>query len=394
MAFTSSFIIIEPLLKHLVYNAETERIEADTAITTTLNSFYLGEQHKMSSGGENIFFTNLTKDIDWYPMWGGVKIQNIIENQDHSGVILPSARLHGDFTNVDFYGPLGTGVVEYSTTIPNLAINISAYGIEFSPAEDLAIGERLSYQIRENETGENHLIYEQKIEITAENTILAGGMFIFWFTHPSEFLVGSNLSLTLRRDMGEKDQNTMALLTVYNNTTLPLLPYIKAKYRIFEDRNIVLKPKDIFLGTVDANTEHRDLATYLVDNTASIQTIHIRHYVNSQFVVRDVAKRFNVNSVIIRIYDEFEVEIHTATLDKKNTSTIFWKIGGYWYYSEEGQGGTTKIASPHISSTDFFDPTTVEKTGATQVLANVVLGEKWVTVGHATLPDGVIMQAI
>ena len=46
-------------LAHFVYNPLTDKLEADRAIETTLNSLFLGEQHKMSSGAENIFFTNL-----------------------------------------------------------------------------------------------------------------------------------------------------------------------------------------------------------------------------------------------------------------------------------------------------------------------------------------------
>ena len=49
----------ETTLKHIVYDEESRKLIADRAIETTLNSLYLGEQHKMSSGAENIFFTNL-----------------------------------------------------------------------------------------------------------------------------------------------------------------------------------------------------------------------------------------------------------------------------------------------------------------------------------------------
>jgi len=49
------------VLKHLRYDAPSRKLISDRAIETTLNSLYLGEQHKMSSGAENIFFTNLGK---------------------------------------------------------------------------------------------------------------------------------------------------------------------------------------------------------------------------------------------------------------------------------------------------------------------------------------------
>ena len=46
------------VLSHWTYDETTRKLKSNRAIETTLNSLYLGEQHKMSSGAENIFFTN------------------------------------------------------------------------------------------------------------------------------------------------------------------------------------------------------------------------------------------------------------------------------------------------------------------------------------------------
>ena len=121
------------VLDRLTYNIETDKLEADSPITTTLNSFYLGEQHKISSGAENIFFTNLVSDVDWFPMWGGIKDQSVIENQDSSGTISPSGRVYGNFVDVDFYGSLGNTAIDYTSEIRNLDTNLSVFGIEFAP---------------------------------------------------------------------------------------------------------------------------------------------------------------------------------------------------------------------------------------------------------------------
>ena len=84
-------------LDHLIYNPITDKLEADRAIVTTLNSLYLGEQHKMSSGSENIYFTNLTSDVNFYPMWGGIKDQSVVENQTDAGLYVPTARVFGPY---------------------------------------------------------------------------------------------------------------------------------------------------------------------------------------------------------------------------------------------------------------------------------------------------------
>ncbi|MCP4392882.1 MAG: hypothetical protein GY804_01215, partial [Alphaproteobacteria bacterium] len=63
----------ELTLAHIEYDSSEDKIAADVPLMTTLNSFYLGEQHKISSGGENIFFTNLTSDLVFTPVWAGIK---------------------------------------------------------------------------------------------------------------------------------------------------------------------------------------------------------------------------------------------------------------------------------------------------------------------------------
>jgi len=90
-------------LSHFEYDPTQDQLIADRAIETTLNSLFLGEQHKMSSGSENIFFTNLSSDINFFPMWGGLKDQAITANQGASGFIPPSGRVFSDMFSL----PLG-----------------------------------------------------------------------------------------------------------------------------------------------------------------------------------------------------------------------------------------------------------------------------------------------
>ena len=122
-------------LEHIFYNPVTDRIEADRAVETTLNSLFLGEKHKMSSGGENIFFTNLSSNINWYPPWGGITDQTIEANRSHAGLIQPSGRVYKDFTPV----PLGNAPVT-GTSIPyygnnSFPFNIQGVGITTQVAE-------------------------------------------------------------------------------------------------------------------------------------------------------------------------------------------------------------------------------------------------------------------
>jgi hypothetical protein len=232
------------LSPYLMLNDEGTKINSTLPISTTLNSFYLGEQHKMSSGAENIFFTNLVSGIDWFPMWGGVKDQSIVENQDSSGTISPSGRVYGDFINADFYGPVGNTVIDYSSQIRNLGENLSVFGIEFAPELVPTIGDHYHYRIYSVSDGvQGFVSYEQRIEVTQEHLdrYLIDGLFLFWFNHPSEITAGSDVNIKMFTSKTKILGDGTDLLRVFNNTLVPSAPYIKAKYRVFEDKNLAFE---------------------------------------------------------------------------------------------------------------------------------------------------------
>lgn len=78
-------------LPQLTYNETTDRVVSSKALETTLNSFYLRDQHKVSSGAENAFFTNRGSDIDFFPCWQGLRDQSLVANQDISGILKPTS---------------------------------------------------------------------------------------------------------------------------------------------------------------------------------------------------------------------------------------------------------------------------------------------------------------
>ena len=98
----------EEVLSHWEYDPVSRKLISDRAIETTLNSLYLGEQHKISSGAANIFFTNLGTDTNHYPMWGGLKDQALSANQGASGFIAPQGRVYTDMFNLPLGGEINT----------------------------------------------------------------------------------------------------------------------------------------------------------------------------------------------------------------------------------------------------------------------------------------------
>lgn len=134
-------------LEHIFYNETTDRIETNRAVETTLNSLFLGEKHKMSSGGENIFFTNLSSNINWYPPWGGITDQTIEANRSHEGLIQPSGRVYKDFTPVPLGGApvTGTSIPYYGNN--SFPFNIQGVGITTQVAEVVSTDIILKYEL-------------------------------------------------------------------------------------------------------------------------------------------------------------------------------------------------------------------------------------------------------
>jgi hypothetical protein len=145
---------ISSSLEHIYYNPDTDKIETDRAIETTLNSLYLGKHHKMSSGGENIYFTNLSSGINWYPGWGGVLPQDttddngvFVNQQPGAGTYKPSMRVFEEYTPIALGGQPNIGTsIPYSGS-NRFTFNISGLGITTMVAETVPEDMVLKYEI-------------------------------------------------------------------------------------------------------------------------------------------------------------------------------------------------------------------------------------------------------
>jgi len=219
--------------RYIQFNPSNQRIESSKAIGTTLNSLFLGDQHKISSGGENVFFTNLTSDINFFPVWSGLKDQSIEANRDSTGLILPSGRVYGPYYNLLLGGNTQAGSLPYDgfNTFP---VNISGLGISTVTAEDLPNTIRLDYRIHIG----TKLIYSQQLENNTGYSI--GDTINWWFDHPVEVRTGT----TIRASVTKVDKTTdLDIGKLYVNqgidATTGLLRYQTTVHnRVFEDKNL------------------------------------------------------------------------------------------------------------------------------------------------------------
>ncbi len=227
-------------LKHVKYDPTTNTVDVDRAMRSTLNSYLLDNQHKISSGAENIFYTNLESDVDWYPMWGGIKDQSKPENRGSSGVYRPSGRTYSDLYIIEPYGPPTAlnGAVAYSKPASMLG-NHSVYGQEIIVAEDVAEDDYIIYQLYYGQDNTGRLAYEQKL---TGNELRDGDELKWWFTHPAEGHVGTSIYTTVLLVKGQEDVNESARpLLVRPSSIDPLNHYSKIYLRVFEDKELAFK---------------------------------------------------------------------------------------------------------------------------------------------------------
>jgi hypothetical protein len=235
----------ENVLSHWRYDPITRKLITDRAIETTLNSLYLGEQHKMSSGSENIYFTNLTSDINFFPMWGGLKDQSITVNQGPSGFIPPSGRVYSDMFSLPLGGsPDPTTSVGYAGN-NYFGINISGLGITTVAAEQVDADVRLEYRI----TISGRQVYMQELPRNAARssagTVVYPGDVIEWFfDHPVDVHAGTTLFAEIHK-VRNSDDVDLGIFQVRQgdvaDATTGLYRYQATVHnRLYEDKDLEL----------------------------------------------------------------------------------------------------------------------------------------------------------
>ena len=272
-------------LKHFIYNPATDKLEADRAIETTLNSLFLGEQHKMSSGSENIFFTNLTSDINFFPMWGGLKDQSLTANQGASGFIPPSGRVYSDMFSLPLRGnPNPITAVPYSG--PNFfGVNITGLGITTTAAEDVAPTTKLEYRIEI--AGKN--VYKQVLpraaaRSSAGSQIYAGDVIEWFFDHPVDVRAGTTLYAEIMKVDIATDTDLGVFLVREGDTANPdgSMQYQAIVHnRLFEDKDLELISPYLKYKAMDFGLDSTGSTILLRDLSLGSDSLLVPHAVNT-----------------------------------------------------------------------------------------------------------------
>ena len=281
------------VLDHLSYDPVNLKIIADRAIETTLNSLYLGEQHKMSSGSENIFFTNLSSDINFFPMWGGLKDQSIVANQGASGFIPPSGRVYSDMFSLPLGGAPNPLVAVGYEGDNYFGINITGLGITTTAAEEVPATIRLEYRIVIN----GRQVYMQPLpraaaRSTAAAHIYPGDVIEWFFDHPVDVRAGTTLHASIHKVRIADDVDIGVFQVCQGDTVDPntgLLRYQATVHnRLFEDKDIELISPYLKYKTMDFSADATGVSILLKDLSLPVATqLLVPHNINTLQAVAD-----------------------------------------------------------------------------------------------------------
>lgn len=270
----------EAVLSHLSYDAVSEKIIADRAIETTLNSLFLGEQHKMSSGAENIFFTNLGNNTNFYPMWGGLKDQSLTENQGVDGYIPPSGRVYTDMFSTTLGGnPIPASSIGYSGD-NFFGVSIAGLGITTVAAEEVNLDNvKLEYRLSVSGRPVYKQVLPQTGILTADSTVE------WYFDHPVEIHAGTTIFAEIRK-VSRADDSDMGVFQVRvgdtNDPTTGLPRYQAIVHnRLFEDKDLELISPYQKYQSMDFGVDTTGSSIFLRDLSLGSESALVAHGINT-----------------------------------------------------------------------------------------------------------------
>ena len=261
------------VLSHWTYDAIEDQLVSDVAIETTLNSLFLGGQHKISSGAENVYFTNLTSDINYYPSFSGLKDQSVVANQGADGYIPPKGRVFGNMFSLSLGGTSVAGTAIGYDGDNYFGINISGLGITTIAAEAVPNTVKLQYRI----VVDGIRVYSQTLprvastRSTAGSSISIGDSINWFFDHPVDIIAGTTLRATIMKVRIADDVELGVFQVRKGDTADPTTNLIRyhtiVKNRLFEDKELEFAAPHLKKQAMDFKLDPTGSVVYLRDLT-------------------------------------------------------------------------------------------------------------------------------
>lgn len=259
----------------------------------------------MSSGAENIFFTNLGNETNFYPMWGGLKDQSVTANQGADGFIPPSGRVYSDMFSLPLGGNTTLNTTGYSG--PNyFGVNIAGLGITTTAGEEVEVGVDLVYFLSVN----NRQVYKQILKTTGK--IFSGDLIEWFFDHPVEIHAGTTIFAEIRKIDRENDIDYGIFQVrqgdeVQSDGSLRYQAIVHN--RLFEDKDLELISPYLKYKTMDFKLDATGSTVLLRDLSLGSDNVLVPHAVNTLQAVS------NGTEIQIKIKDGAKVLVESLPVN-------------------------------------------------------------------------------
>ncbi len=222
--------------EYFEYNPVSDRLVAQRDVQVDKNGFFLGDKHKMASGGSNIYFEDLDNKANSYPVFGEVLDQSLaINQQPGAGVTKPKSRIFQDFDPVKLGGDPVTGTAIDYDGDNYFPFNISGQGITTVTGESISSSQQLKYEIVVNGIS----VYVQYLSpgATAADTPIT-----WYFDQPLDIEAGTTLRATIYKISIQNNQEVIdGILKVNEGDATPTRYHTQVLARLFDDKEIALQ---------------------------------------------------------------------------------------------------------------------------------------------------------
>ncbi len=198
----------------VITDASTTQTNVRGAVKTDLKGLLLGDNHSVSSAGQNVLFKNLETTYNFFPVWQG-------QSTDGATLINPSVRqFSAQTTGFELNGALTGTNINYIATLTNL-YNYSFTKVQLMPAETYAGDLKWTAEY----SGSGRVIAEVLITGGCTSGILLDVNFV----HPLDTRIGELITTRVVKVVGG------GYLSVKAGATAPSQPYRKVNYRTYRD---------------------------------------------------------------------------------------------------------------------------------------------------------------
>ena len=186
-------------LAHFKFNPVAYQLEADVAISSTLNSFFFQNQGSLSAAGQTFVFSNVETGLDSFPLSIHYRDQFISGNDADDGWIYPYIAEPSNLLSIDVSGAAhasNTTIYQSSSTLGGDQL---VFGIEFIVEQNISPTDFLFYHVHHDDENGNKMFSQTKTGLT----LVPGQRFVWEFSHPVELGAGevvyNDLSTALTR---------------------------------------------------------------------------------------------------------------------------------------------------------------------------------------------------